>query len=203
MPIVDLLRTMRRPLTAARAGIKRRAFRRLARVDEGSYIGPNALASNPSGDPGRVSIGRNASILGRLYVQGDGRIDIGDYTTVRYGSVIQAVESVEIGSHVIISHDVVIQDNNNHPTSPRARHELSESKFAPELNAWTQSASAPIVIEDHVWIGLRAVVLKGVRIGRGSIVGACAVVTKNIPAFSVVAGNPARVVKQLPNDLGQ
>ncbi len=53
----------------------------------------------------------------------------------------------------------------------------------------------PVVIEDDVWIGTRAIILPGVRVGAGSIIGAGAVVTKSVPPYSIVAGNPARVVK--------
>ncbi|MEV7663036.1 DapH/DapD/GlmU-related protein [Paenarthrobacter sp. NPDC089316] len=57
------------------------------------------------------------------------------------------------------------------------------------------TAPREVVIEDDVWIGARAIILPGVRVGRGSVVAAAAVVTKSVPPFSVVAGNPARVVK--------
>lgn len=201
MWLMRLLALARHPLLAARIHVKRCLVHSLASTGKGFRAGYYTAVTNPSRDPSRLVIGDHVSILGALHLQGPGRIRIGDYTTIRYGSVVQAVDNVEIGSHVIISHDVTIQDNNNHPTSPRARHELSESRFAPELNAWTQSESAPVAIEDHVWIGVNAVILKGVRIGRGSIVGACAVVTKDVPPFSVVVGNPGRVVKSVPNDL--
>jgi acetyltransferase-like isoleucine patch superfamily enzyme len=59
--------------------------------------------------------------------------------------------------------------------------------------------SAKVIIEDDAWIGLKTTILKGVRIGRGAVVGANSVVTKDAPPFTLVAGNPARVVRQLPN----
>ena len=57
--------------------------------------------------------------------------------------------------------------------------------------------SDPIVIENDVWIGFNAVILKGVRIGKGAIIGACTVVSKDVPPFSVVVGNPMRIIKSL------
>jgi maltose O-acetyltransferase len=57
--------------------------------------------------------------------------------------------------------------------------------------------SKPILIEDDVWIGFNSAVLKGVTIGKGSIVAACSVVTKDVPEFVIVAGNPAKVVKEI------
>lgn len=63
---------------------------------------------------------------------------------------------------------------------------------------WHHAEAAPIVIEDDVWIGEYAAIMKGVTIGKGAIVAAHAVVTKDVPAYTVVAGNPAKVVKDLP-----
>ena len=103
----------------------------------------------------------------------------------------------------MISHDVFIYDNNNHPVNPRGRHELLRSRFRADLNSWQNSAKAPIVIEGDVWIGFNVIILKGVTIGRGAVIGAGAVVTKSVTPFAVAAGNPCRVVKMLENDLDQ
>lgn len=65
---------------------------------------------------------------------------------------------------------------------------------------WKHAVSAPIVIEDNVWIGEYAAVLKGVTIGTGAIVASHAVVTKDVPPYTIVAGNPARVVKELDHE---
>ena len=77
------------------------------------------------------------------------------------------------------------------------RVKLCESGFLSELWSWKYSEQAEVVIEDNVWIGERSTILKGVTIGRGSIVGCASVVTKSVPPYSVVAGNPAKVVKRL------
>ena len=67
---------------------------------------------------------------------------------------------------------------------------------------WSVVNSAPITIEDDVWIGMDALILKGVTIGKGSIIAPKSVVTKNVPPFTVVGGNPAAIIKQLekPDD---
>ena len=65
---------------------------------------------------------------------------------------------------------------------------------------WTHSDSKPITIEDNVWIGENAVILKGVQIGRGSIIACNAVVTKDVPPYTIAAGNPARIVKDIPHE---
>ncbi|HEY5960222.1 MAG TPA: DapH/DapD/GlmU-related protein, partial [Polyangiaceae bacterium] len=65
-------------------------------------------------------------------------------------------------------------------------------------NGWELSESSPITVGDAVWIGTNSTILKGVTIGDGAIVAKASVVTKDVPPFSIVAGNPARVVKELP-----
>ena len=143
-----------------------------------------------------IVIGDHCSIWGRLVCNG-GRITVGSYTTIRYKTLVGSAVEVAIGNYCIISNNVIIMDNNNHPTDPKERIELCKSGFYGDLWDWKHSEKKPIVIEDNVWIGERAVILKGVTIGEGAVVGACSVVTKDVPAFTIVAGNPARVVKPL------
>ena len=75
--------------------------------------------------------------------------------------------------------------------------EAREGLMLASLKDWSVVRSAPIVIEDRAWIGFNAIILKGVTIGEGSVVAAGAVVTKDVEPYTVVAGNPARVVKRL------
>lgn len=105
-----------------------------------------------------------------------------------------------IGDHVIISNHVSIYDNNNHPTRPSQRIKMTESGFYSPLWKWEQSAHKPVHIGNNVWIGEYSTILKGVTIGEGAIVGCHSVVTKDVPPYAVVAGNPARVVKMLQKD---
>lgn len=110
------------------------------------------------------------------------------------------MESITIGNDVIISSDVRIFDNNNHPTSPKMRREMSHSDFYGDLWTWKYADHKPVTICDNVWIGEYAAILKGVTVGKGSIVASHSVVTKDVPEYSIVAGNPARVVKKLCED---
>lgn len=183
-----------------KARYKERLFLRQCKVGPGLEIGPTASCFN-AGPKENIRIGDHVTIYGRLETQENGTIQIGDYTNIRFNSHIGAVGKVTIGRHVIISNNVYIYDNNNHPTSPKRRRQLTEDRFGPLLNSWANAAFAPVLIEDNVWIGFGAVILKGVTIGRGSIIGAHAVVTNCVPPFSVVAGNPAVVVKKIENDL--
>ena len=77
------------------------------------------------------------------------------------------------------------------------RWQMCLDGFEGDAWRWVHSESAPIVIEDNVWIGEYATILKGVTIGKGAVVASHAVVTKDVPPYTIVAGNPARVVKEL------
>ena len=151
-----------------------------------------------SGPRENITIGADCCLGCTLQTSPGGRITIGDHTYIGNRTLIGAKESVEIGRCVIISDDVVIMDNNNHPTSPEARMEMSlSSNFYGPAWSWEPAASRPVTVGDNVWIGKRAVVIKGVTIGAGAVVGIGAVVTRDVPPRAVVAGNPACVVKTL------
>ena len=128
-----------------------------------------------------------------------GQITIGADCYVGHLTHIWSQSSVSIGNHVLISHGVDIQDTDSHPLDWSDRREDAAGIL--HLNQYvtpTKTVSRPIVIEDDVWICLKATVLKGVTIGRGSIVAAGSVVTKNVPAGVIVGGNPAKVIAKLP-----
>jgi acetyltransferase-like isoleucine patch superfamily enzyme len=140
-----------------------------------------------------------------------GVITIGDCCSIGSRSRINCRERVTIGNHVLISWDVEIADYDPHPIDPvlRARemeysHYMTLPRFsrrpAPDFDRAAYAfITKPIGIEDDVWIGARVLILKGVRIGRGSIVAAGSVVAKDVPEYVIVAGNPAKVVKQIPH----
>lgn len=100
------------------------------------------------------------------------------------GTVIAAAESIRIGSNVICGANVTITDTDWHHADPIKRRD----ELAP---------AAPIVVEDNVWLCMNVAVLKGVKIGRGSVIAANSVVAKSIPDNVIAAGQPARVVKSL------
>lgn len=95
-------------------------------------------------------------------------------------------ESAKIGNNVKIGGCVLITDTDAHPMDYMARRSSNEG-----------TKSAPVVIEDDVWVGAHCIILKGVTIGARSVIGAGSVVTKSIPANRVAAGNPCRVIKNL------
>ncbi|MDO4243410.1 MAG: acyltransferase [Actinomyces sp.] len=162
-------------------------------------LGPFARCSATSSTSPSVVIGSHVFLDCSLYTLGSGRLEIGSDCWIggAGSTMIGAIDSLVIGTGVIISNHVRIYDNNNHPTSPEARERMTRGEHGGPLWSWTEADSAPVVIEDNVWIGEFATVLKGVTVGRGSVVASHAVVTKDVPAYSIVAGNPATVVKRL------
>ena len=140
---------------------------------------------------GRIVIGDNVTIGNRqAWVVSPNLVDqpeliIGDNTTINYCTEISVEVKVEIGSHCIIAGETKIFDNNSHSLHLENDRRMSQKDIA------------PVRIEDHVWIGMRAIILKGVTIGRGSVVAAGSIVTKDVPPMTLVAGNPARVIKKI------
>lgn len=110
-----------------------------------------------------------------------GIIEIGDRTFLNYGIDIAATKLVKIGKDCQIGTHVVILDNDFHML--KNRHQLPVAE--------------PVIINNNVWIGNRALILPGVTIGENSVIGAGSVVVKSIPANSVAVGNPAKVIKEL------
>lgn len=156
-----------------------------------------------SGSKDNIIVGNHGCLFCMLQALCGGRIQIGNNFYIGSGTVLQSKEQIVIGNNVIISNNVLIVDNNNHPIEPEKRILMSQADdyMSSSLWTWEYSQSKPVMIEDNVWIGRDAVIMKGVTIGQGSIVALKAVVTHDVPPYSVVAGNPAKVVKRLsPNE---
>jgi len=127
----------------------------------------------------------------------NGHCTIGDFTLLN-GALIMAEESIEIGSYCLVSWNVGIADSDFHPLEP-AQRLIDAQALAPYFKnrpPRPQLTTAPVRIADNVWIGMNAVILKGVNIGENSVVAAGSVVTKSVEPNTVVAGNPAVVVKK-------
>jgi acetyltransferase-like isoleucine patch superfamily enzyme len=105
------------------------------------------------------------------------RVTIGNYCTL-VGPILRIESELRIGDYVLIAHEVVITD--------------CESP-----GAGRQRSPRPITIGDDVWVGMRSIILAGVSIGSGAVVGAGAVVCEDVPPMTIVAGNPARVVRRI------
>ncbi len=127
-----------------------------------------------------------------------GRCTVGDFTLLN-GALVMAEELIEIGSYCLISWNVGIADSDFHPLDPAERRKdaIALAPYYRERPPRPPIRTAPVRIADNVWIGMNAVILKGVTIGENSVVAAGSVVSKSVPANTVVAGNPAVVVKNL------
>ncbi|MDE6498660.1 MAG: acyltransferase [Muribaculaceae bacterium] len=168
-------------------------------------FGSQAQIVNAQGDPSKIIIGDNTLVDGILQVFPFGAgIEIGRNCYVGQGSRIWAADKITIGDNVLISHNVNIVDTNSHEIDYMERTESAARQFREGLPKSAGSVkTAPIVIKDHAWLSFDVCVLKGVTIGRGAIIGCGAVVTHDIPDFTLAVGNPARVVKNLlPNENG-
>lgn len=152
--------------------------------------------------PDALRIGRGASIyLGVMFDLGpDAQASIGGFSLLN-GSRIIADSSITIGDYCLISWNTVLMDTRRAPRDPAARRKALESAARSSARRLESDApGAPIRIGNGVWIGFDSCILPGVQVGDGSIVGARSVVVQDVLPFTVVAGNPARVIRQLDPD---
>ena len=169
-------------------------------VDETAYIETSfSFYFFRSRLPRGLEIGRAASTyLGTMFDVGPwGHVKLGDYTLV-HGARIICDSEIIIGDYSLISWNVVLMDTYRVPLNlldRRRELELVPTR-QPRLAA-AEVTARPIHIQRNVWIGFDACVLPGVTIGEGSVVGARAVVTEDVPPYAVVAGNPARLIRRL------
>jgi acetyltransferase-like isoleucine patch superfamily enzyme len=164
----------------------------------GATFYPEATVSNGQ-DRSKITVGKGSHIRGILLVfKYGGKIIIGENCHIGDHSRIWSGESVTIGNFVQISHNVNIMDTNAHELDAIERAERWMDLL--QNGAWKDKGNvitAPVVIGDYTWICLNATILRGVNIGKGAIIAAGSVVTKDVPEYTLVAGNPAKVVKTL------
>ena len=149
--------------------------------------------------PRGVEYGRGASTyLGTMFDVGPaGCVKLGDYALVHGARIICDAE-VTVGDYALVSWNVVLMDSYRTPLSSLERRRELEMVPTRQQRACMAAVEAkPIHIERSVWIGFDACVLPGVTIGEGSIIGAKSVVNADIPPFTIAAGNPARVIREI------
>lgn len=135
-----------------------------------------------------IKIGKKSTIHMKVFIEGvypsGNRLKIGDNTSIGRASYLDARGELEIGNSVSISPGVQIIT---------AQHDLNSRDF--------RGIRSKVMIEDYVWIGTNAIILPGVKIGKGAVIAAGAVVTKDVKDYEVVGGNPAKFIKSRTQDL--
>jgi galactoside O-acetyltransferase len=147
-----------------------------------------------------LTIGGESIIDGALTFEcDDSVIQIGKNSFMGGASRIICSTRIEIGDDVMISWGCSITDHNSHSLYWRQRCNDVRDWYNGKKD-WTHVKRQPVRIENKAWIGFNTIILKGVTIGEGAVVGAGSVVTKDAPPYTIVAGNPARIIREIPLD---
>ena len=158
----------------------------------------SASLNNILGNIDKIKIGSHSILAGELTLFGHGgSINIGEWCYVGGGTRIWSASSISIGDRVLIAHNVNIFDSLTHPINSEDRHKHFMAIATSGHPKILDLDEDPVILEDDVWVGANSIILKGVRIGAGSIIGAGAVVTKDVPSNVIAVGNPARVVREI------
>jgi acetyltransferase-like isoleucine patch superfamily enzyme len=145
----------------------------------------------------KMEIGKNSLVHCRIiFEKSNSEINIGKETFIGKSSLI-AASKITIGNNVLISSGVTIVDHNSHSTVYSQRSE-DVLDWKGGKKSWENVTIKPVKICDKVWIGFNSIVLKGVTIGEGAIIAAGSVVTKDVPDWTMVGGNPAKIIREIP-----
>jgi maltose O-acetyltransferase len=177
--------------------------RRQVTIGKKSKFYPEAKVFNTQNRKEKIVIGENTHIRGELFIWPNSNgIYIGNNSYVGHNTLITAAEKIIIGNNVLISHNVNIIDTDSHEINYKEREigylNLLKNGLPTEMG---NVKTSPIVIEDYAWISFNVCILKGVTIGKGAIIGAGSVVTKNVPSFTLYAGNPAKFIRNINSSL--
>jgi acetyltransferase-like isoleucine patch superfamily enzyme len=173
------------------------------RLGQGAMLGPEAVIDNIHGQPEFITMGCKSFCRGRLLTYGHGgRISIGDWCYIGVRTEIWSMDSIEIGNRVLISHDVNIHDGTAHSIDPAERHahfrHIIEKGHPIKASDMPGVHSSPVVIEDDVWISFGVTILRGVRIGAGSIIAARSIVTDDVPPGVFYRNEIKPIIHPLP-----
>jgi acetyltransferase-like isoleucine patch superfamily enzyme len=173
-------------------------YLQVVRDDSSVFFNETKIVNNQN-DRNAIVLGRNTQVMGELLVfKYGGRIEIGDNCYIGHHTHIRSAQNIKIGNNVLISHGCNIIDTNAHEENHLERAQtyldiLYQGHPKENYNVITR----PIIIEDYAWLSYNVSVLKGTRIGKGAIIAAGSVVTKDVDSFTLVAGNPAKFIKKL------
>ena len=148
-------------------------------------------------DKNTLIVGNESFIQTKIvYERPMASIYIGNRTFIGQG-LFSIAERVDVGDNVLISWGVTILDHHAHSIKFSERSNDVTDWLADRKN-WSCVPISPVRIENKVWIGANSIVLKGVTINEGAIIGAGSVVTRDVPPWTIVAGNPARIIREIP-----
>lgn len=163
-------------------------------VGKGSRVSWRRIRANG----GSIRIGNGCIIHARVDLDSaGGQVTIGDRAYIGASHIVCHTK-VEICDDAIISWDVTIVDHDSHALDAATRRD-DVLHWGQGHKSWSGVNISPVVIGRRSWIGFGATILKGVTVGEGAVIGAKAVVTRDVPPYCVVVGNPARVVRNLPH----
>jgi acetyltransferase-like isoleucine patch superfamily enzyme len=147
----------------------------------------------------KLKVGSSSIMEGCISFDRDNaQISIGDRTFIGATNIVCA-EKIEIGSDVLIAWGCTLVDHDSHSVNWDSRKNDVCAWRRGEKD-WTEVNIKPIKIFDKVWIGFNSIILKGLTIGEGAVVAAGSVVTKDVPPYTIVAGNPAKIIRQIVKD---
>lgn len=174
-------------------------FAERAELGEGVRLGLEARIITAEADPAirAVRIGAHSAIRGIVRCEPGARITIGEGVYIGDGVILSATNSIEIGDWSLLAHGAQVFDNDTHPLDPAEREAHFRVILGLEAPRPFDIGSAPVRIGPRCWLGFNSAVMKGVTLGEGVVVAASGMVVSDLPARSIAAGNPARVVKSL------
>lgn len=168
---------------------------------KGAKLHGTARIRNAFGQSERIRVGSNSHIKGELFVFAHGgEIEIGEWCYVGEGARIWSAQKIVVGDRVLISHNVNMFDSLTHPLAASERHKQFRAIATSGHPRKLDLGEKPISVHSDALIGANSIILRGITIGEGAIVGAGSVVTQDVPAYVIVAGNPARIVRELGPD---
>lgn len=198
---------IRRVCRVLRKWKTRKRIEPFVHLSPNSYYGDSFYVDlrNPTNGQVYLRTGEHCVLDGSyIFETQAGEIEIGDRVHIGSSTFI-SINGIKIDDDVTIAWDCLIYDHNSHSVNWQERKFDTQREYQSYCDGlsliankdWSVVKSSPIHICSKVWIGARVIILKGVTIGEGAIVGAGSVVTKDVPPWTVVAGNPAQVVKKV------
>ncbi len=175
--------------------------RQASKIPEGVSIHPRSSINTKRilmKENCRITIDQDSQIDGGiLFDREKACVSIGKRVFMN-GTLISA-KSIRIGDDVLIAWGVTIVDHDSHsPSFSKRAHDVMEWRKG--RKDWTHVKISPVIISDKTWIGFDAIILEGVTVGEGAVVAAGSVVTKDVPPWTVVAGNPAHIIREIPEN---